>query len=169
MLPQVAKLKILCFPWRKASMLFHQVPLNCLSTHRDLHVAIYLALYTYTEHTFSRLSTTYSYFPWLSSAQEQTEYRWLPNSKHKNDNLFFFFFYCRITHCQMYHHLCYSGLLLTACCHRHWPIIEKITGGDAWLYERAWNWFQSQVWHKPQSWTRVCIQMLCPPVTQPQP
>lgn len=39
----------------------------------------------------------------------------------------------------MYHHLCYSGLLLAAGCHQHWPIIGKITGGDdkAWLYERA--------------------------------
>lgn len=37
----------------------------------------------------------------------------------------------------MYCHLCYLVLLLTACCHQHWPVVGEITGGDAWLYERA--------------------------------
>lgn len=52
----------------------------------------------------------------------------------------------------MYHHLCYSVPLLTACCHQHRPIVGEIMRRDAWLYERAWNRSQSRAQHKLQSW-----------------
>lgn len=64
MLPPITKLKTLCFPWGNTSMLFHHVPLNLpVCTHTDSCVPMCTALYSHTEQAFSRLSTTYSYFP----------------------------------------------------------------------------------------------------------
>lgn len=55
-----------------------------------VRIPLYVCLRTCTHRVrrYTTLSPTYSYFPSLPIAQQQTEYRWPRNSKHENDNHF---------------------------------------------------------------------------------